>query len=102
MNLPELPDSDEVIELRKIVELLNASNEKNFNNNRKLLAQMVEMNETNRVILEQLKEVTIGLTDIHKTNTLTYNKVWWIDQYISLSILAWILFGCFIGTIASN
>jgi len=48
MNLPVLPDSDETIALKELVEQLKISNEIALNDNklnRKLLAQLTEMNE---------------------------------------------------------
>jgi len=48
MNIPELPDSDETIALKELVEQLKISNEIALNDNklnRKLLAQLTEMNE---------------------------------------------------------
>jgi len=48
MNLPVLPDSDETIALKELVEQLKISNEIALNDNklnRKLLTQLTEMNE---------------------------------------------------------
>jgi len=60
MNIPELPDSDETIALKELVEQLKISNEIALNDNklnRKLLTQLTEMNEKLTTMDTKLGEV---------------------------------------------
>jgi len=79
MNIPELPDSDEVVELRELVDKLRISNEIALNNNklnRKILNQLVDMElkltETN----EKLTTMDTRLDSIWKRLSGVGNLVW--------------------------
>jgi hypothetical protein len=60
MNLPVLPDSDETIALKELVEQLKISNEIALNDNKlnmKLLTQLTEMNEKLTTTRTQLDNI---------------------------------------------
>jgi len=79
MNIPELPDSDETIALKELVQQLKISNEIALNDNklnRKILNQLVDMElkltETN----EKLTTMDTRLDSIWKRLSGVGNLVW--------------------------
>jgi len=79
MNIPELPDSDEVVELRELVDKLRISNEIALNNNklnRKILNQLVDMEMKLTETNEKLTTMDTRLDSIWKRLSGVGNLVW--------------------------
>jgi len=79
MNIPELPDSDETIALKELVQQLKISNEIALNDNklnRKILNQLVDMEMKLTETNEKLTTMDTRLDSIWKRLSGVGNLVW--------------------------